>query len=79
ANAVAIPEGVTPDQALMMTDALATAWFGARNADIRPGAAVGVIGLGPIGLMAVESAFVMGAHVVYAIDPVAERRALAEA
>ncbi|MFX7804635.1 NAD(P)-dependent alcohol dehydrogenase, partial [Acinetobacter baumannii] len=64
ANAVAIPEGVTPDQALMMTDALATAWFGARNADIRPGAAVGVIGLGPIGLMAVESAFVMGAHVV---------------
>lgn len=79
ANAVAIPEGVTPDQALMMTDALATAWFGARNADIRPGAAVGVIGLGPIGLMAVESAFVMGAHVVYAIDPVPERRALAEA
>jgi threonine dehydrogenase-like Zn-dependent dehydrogenase len=29
--------------------------------------------------MAVDSAFVMGAHVVYAIDPIAERRALAEA
>ena len=39
---------------------------------------VAVIGLGPIGLMAVESAFVMGAHLVYAIDPIAERRALAE-
>ncbi|WP_226017339.1 alcohol dehydrogenase family protein [Novosphingobium sp. FKTRR1] len=78
ANAVRIPDGVTQDQALMLTDAMATAWFGARNADIRPGSSVAVIGLGPIGLMAVESAFVMGAHVVYAIDPVPERRALAE-
>ena len=77
-NAVKVPEGVSLEQALMMTDALATAWFGARQADIRPGASVAVIGLGPIGLMAVESAYVMGAHVVYAIDPVAERRAMAE-
>lgn len=77
-NAVKIPDGVSAEQALMMTDALATAWFGARQADIRPGSSVAVIGLGPIGLMAVDSAFVMGAHVVYAIDPVAERRALAE-
>ncbi len=77
-NAVPIPEGVSMEQALMMTDALATAWFGARNADIKPGSSVAVVGLGPIGLMAVDSAFVMGAHVVYAIDPVAERRALAE-
>lgn len=78
-NAVPVPEGVTMEQALMMTDALATAWFGARNADIKPGSSVAVIGLGPIGLMAVDSAFVMGAHVVYAIDPIAERRAMAEA
>lgn len=76
-NAVRIPEGITQEQALMMTDAMATAWFGARNADIKPGSSVAVVGLGPIGLMAVESAFVMGAHVVYAIDPVPERRALA--
>ncbi|HQV04823.1 MULTISPECIES: alcohol dehydrogenase family protein [unclassified Novosphingobium] len=78
-NAVPVPEGVSMEQALMMTDALATAWFGARNADIRPGSSVAVIGLGPIGLMAVDSAFVMGAHVVYAIDPIPERRAMAEA
>ena len=78
-NAVPIPDGVSMDQALMMTDALATAWYGARMADIRPGSSVAVIGLGPSGLMAVDSAFVMGAHVVYAIDPIAERRALAEA
>ena len=77
-NAVPIPDGVSAEQALLLTDALATAWFGARNADIVPGSSVAVIGLGPIGLMAVESAFVMGAHVVYAIDPIPERRALAE-
>lgn len=76
-NAVKIPEGISEDQALMMTDAMATAWFGARQADIEPGSSVAVIGLGPIGLMAVESAYVMGARVVYAIDPVPERRKLA--
>ncbi len=76
-NAVRIPQGISAEQALMMTDALATAWFGARNSDIKPGSSVAVIGLGPIGLMAVDSAYVMGAHVVYAIDPVAERRAIA--
>lgn len=78
-NAVPVPDGVSMEQALMMTDAMATAWFGAREADIGPGSSVAVIGLGPIGLMAVESAWVLGAHVVYAIDPIPERRALAEA
>ena len=77
-NAIKIPDGVSTDQALMMTDALSTAWFGARNADIKPGSSVAIIGLGPIGLMATESAFVMGAGLVYAIDPIPERRALAE-
>lgn len=77
-NAVPIPDGVSAEQALMMTDALATAWFGARNADIKPGSSVAIVGLGPIGLLAVDSAFVMGAHVVYAIDPIPERRKLAE-
>jgi len=76
-NAVKVPEGISMDQALMMTDAMATAWYGARRADIKPGSSVAIIGLGPIGLMAVEAAFVMGAHVVYAIDPIAERRKLA--
>ncbi|MES2034591.1 MAG: alcohol dehydrogenase family protein [Pseudomonadota bacterium] len=76
-NAARIPEGITADQALMMTDSLATAWFGARNAEISVGKTVAVVGLGPIGLMAVQSAFVMGASQVFAIDLVAERRQLA--
>ncbi len=77
-NAAVIPEGVTADQALMLTDNLPTAWLGAKNADIRPGATVAVVGLGPIGLMAVEIAYALGAARVYAADLVPERRAMAE-
>ena len=76
-NATLIPDGVSEDQALMLTDNLPTAWFGCRNADIGPGKTVVVVGLGPIGLMAVESAFVMGASQVFAVDLVPERRAIA--
>lgn len=74
-----IPEGVSEDQALLLTDNLPTAWFGLKNADISPGDTVAVVGCGPIGLMAVQGAFLMGAARVFAIDLVAERRAKAEA
>jgi 2-desacetyl-2-hydroxyethyl bacteriochlorophyllide A dehydrogenase len=73
-----IPEGVSEDQALLLTDNLPTAWFGLRGADIQPGDTVAVVGCGPIGLMAVEGAFLFGAAKVYAIDLVPERRAQAE-
>ena len=77
-NAIKIPEGISEDQALMLTDTLPTAYMGCKNADIGPGKSVGIIGLGPIGLNAVEIAFVMGATVVYAIDLLEDRRAAAE-
>lgn len=77
-NAAPIPDGLTDDQALMLTDNLPTAYYGCLNAEIGPGKTVAVVGLGPIGLMAVEIAFVLGASHVYAIDLVPERRALAE-
>ena len=77
-NAAPIPEGLTADQALMLTDNLPTAWFGLKGAAIEPGEDVAVVGLGPIGLMAVEGAYVMGAGRVFAIDLVPERRAIAE-
>jgi threonine dehydrogenase-like Zn-dependent dehydrogenase len=76
-NTAPIPDGLTADQALMLTDNLPTAWFGCRNAGIGPGQSVAVVGLGPIGLMAVEGAFVLGAARVFAIDLVPERRAIA--
>jgi threonine dehydrogenase-like Zn-dependent dehydrogenase len=76
-NVQVIPDGVTADQALMLTDNLPTAWYGLRNAEVGPGKTVVVVGLGPIGLMAVEGAFVLGAARVFAIDRVPERRAVA--
>ena len=77
-NAAPLPEGLSEDQALMLTDNLPTAWFGLKGARIQPGETVVVVGLGPIGLMAVEGALVMGAGRVFAVDLVAERRAIAE-
>jgi alcohol dehydrogenase len=72
-----IPDGVTPEQAVLLTDILPTAWYGAELAGVQPGDTVAVIGLGPVGIEAVLCALTMGAARVLAIDPVPERRALA--
>lgn len=77
-NVRPIPDGITPDQALMLTDNLPTAHLACQRADIHPGHTVAVVGLGPIGLMAVEIAQVMGASRVFALDFVPERRAIAK-
>jgi 2-desacetyl-2-hydroxyethyl bacteriochlorophyllide A dehydrogenase len=77
-NAAPIPEGLSDAQALMLTDNLPTAWFGLRHAEIKPGQQVVAVGLGPIGLMAVEGAFVKGASKVYAVDLNPARRAIAQ-
>ncbi|MGE4322173.1 MAG: zinc-binding dehydrogenase [Sphingobium sp.] len=77
-NAMKIPEGISHDQALMMTDMLPTAWLGAKNADIAPGDTVVVIGLGPIGLIAIEAAFAMGAAQVIAVGRSPDRLAIAQ-
>lgn len=78
-NLVAIPDGVSDDAALVLTDNAPTAWYGARRARIRPGDTVAVIGLGPVGMLSVLAAQIMGAGRVLAIDLVAERRAAASA
>ncbi len=69
-----IPEGVTDEAALLLTDNLATGWAGAERADITPGDTVVVLGLGAVGLCAVRSALALGAGTVIGIDPVAGRR-----
>jgi alcohol dehydrogenase len=78
-NLVAIPEGVSDDAALVLTDNAPTAWYGARRARIAPGDVVAVIGPGPVGIMSVLAAQIMGASRVLAIDLVPERRAAAAA
>lgn len=76
-SALKIPDGVSDEQALLLTDSLATGFLGAVKADVQPGKSVAVIGQGPIGKTAMESAFALGAERVYAIDPSAFRRAKA--
>ena len=78
-NLVAIPDGVSDDAALVLTDNAPTAWYGARRARIEPGDVVAVVGLGPVGIMSVLAAQIMGASRVLAIDLVPERRAAAAA
>ena len=73
-----IPEGISDDQAVLLTDALATAHFGTTRADIVPGSRVAIVGLGPIGLLGIELAFARGATEVFAVDPVDTRRRHAE-
>ncbi|ETW26526.1 alcohol dehydrogenase catalytic domain-containing protein [Mycobacterium gastri] len=65
-----VPDGITTEQALLLTDNLATGWAAARRADIPFGATVAVIGLGAVGLCAVRSAFLQGAATVFGVDRV---------
>jgi threonine dehydrogenase-like Zn-dependent dehydrogenase len=74
-NLFRLPESVSDEVGIMLTDNLATAWFGARRARVGPGDVVAVIGLGSVGLQSVMSAFAMGAARVLAIDLLPERRA----
>lgn len=67
-GAAKIPDGVTDEQAILLTDALGTGYYGVKMANIKPGDSVAVIGQGPVGLMAAEAALAIGAARVYCID-----------
>ncbi|WP_114227158.1 MULTISPECIES: zinc-dependent alcohol dehydrogenase [Sphingomonas] len=73
-----IPDGLEDDQVLFLSDILPTGYQGAINADIEPGDTVAVWGCGPVGLFAIQSAFLLGAHRVIAIDHYPNRLRLAK-
>lgn len=73
-----IPDDSIPDEkVLFLTDILPTGWMAAENCEIEPGDTVAVWGCGPVGLFAVQSAFLMGAERVIAIDHFPHRLDLA--
>ena len=72
-----VPDDLGPMQALVLGDVLATGWHCARMAEVKAGDVCAVIGLGPVGLMAVLAAREQGAERVFAIDSVTERLELA--
>lgn len=73
-----VPEGVPDEQALFLSDAAPTGYMGADFCDIQPGDIVAVWGCGGVGLMAIQSAYLLGAERVIAIDRWPERLRLAE-
>ncbi len=75
---IVIPDGIEDDKVLFLSDILPTGWMAAENADIEPGDTVAVWGCGPVGLFAVQSAFLLGAARVIAIDHFPHRLELAK-
>lgn len=74
-----LPDSVTDDQAIMVSDIYPTAWFGCRLAEVTRGDTVLVLGAGPVGLFAVTSAFQQGAGRVLVVDGIESRLAQARA
>lgn len=72
-NLVAIPPGVSDDQAIMVSDIFPTGWFGARLAEVGPGDLVAIFGAGPVGQLAALSARMQGAGRVMIVDGNADR------
>lgn len=73
-----VPNDMSDDQVLFLSDILPTGWMAAENADIEPGDVVAIWGCGPVGLFTIQSAFLQGAERVIAIDRFPERLRLAE-
>jgi len=74
---IIVPEQLTDEQALFLSDIFPTGWMAAVNCDIKPGDTVAVWGCGPVGQFAIKSAFMQGAGRVIAIDRLQYRLDLA--
>jgi threonine dehydrogenase-like Zn-dependent dehydrogenase len=70
---VKLPDEVSDDQAIAISDIFPTGYFAADIADIHPGATVAVLGCGPVGLFAILSAKLLGAGRVLAVDAIEDR------
>ena len=74
---IKIPENLTDEQVLFLSDIFPTGYMAAENCNIQPGDTVAIWGCGPVGQFAIKSAFILGAERVIAIDHIASRLELA--
>ncbi len=74
---VKVPDGVSDEQALFISDAFPTGYTGADYCNIQPGDTIAVWGCGAVGLFAMISAYLLGAERVIAIDRFPERLRIA--
>jgi 2-desacetyl-2-hydroxyethyl bacteriochlorophyllide A dehydrogenase len=72
-----VPEGMSDDVALFAGDVMGTGYHAVVECGVQEGSVVAVLGLGPVGLCAVQSALAEGAAAVLAVDTVGERLELA--
>ena len=72
-----VPERLSDEQVLFLTDVFPTGYMAAENCEIKQGQTIAVWGCGPVGQFAIRSAFLLGAGRVIAIDTVPERRQMA--
>ncbi|WP_427025481.1 zinc-dependent alcohol dehydrogenase [Aureimonas ureilytica] len=75
---IKVPDGLSDEQVLFLSDIFPTGYMAADFCDIKPGDTIAVWGCGPVGQMAIKSAFLLGAERVIAVDTVPERLALAQ-
>src|SRR3954471_19346354 len=73
-----VPDGLSDDVALFAGDVMGTAFHAVDSRPLAEGETAAILGLGPVGLCAVQAAKVAGASAVIAIDTVADRLAMAE-
>ncbi len=67
-GALKVPDDVSDEQALFLSDIFPTGYMAAENCDIQPGDTVAVWGCGPVGQFAIKSAWLLGAGRVIALD-----------
>jgi threonine dehydrogenase-like Zn-dependent dehydrogenase len=76
---IKIPNGLSDEQVLFLSDIFPTGYMAADNAEIKRGDTVAIWGCGPVGQFAIRSAFMLGAERVIAIDRIPERLRMASA
>jgi threonine dehydrogenase-like Zn-dependent dehydrogenase len=76
---VKLPEEISDNQAILLSDILPTAYMAAIMAEIKPSNVVAIFGCGPVGLFAIACALHLGAGRVFAIDSVESRLEMARA
>ena len=76
-GAFRVPNGMTDEQVLFLSDILPTGYMAAEACEIKPGAVVAVWGCGPVGQFAMQSAYLLGAEKVIGIDRFPERLRMA--
>ncbi len=77
AGMVKLPDEVTDDQAILISDIFPTGYFGADIAEIKPGDTVAVFGCGPVGQFVIASARLMDAGRILAVDQLEDRLEMA--